>query len=51
VDDTPEYGASVPECFLSAQWTRLVDGQTAGEFEQRLGAIVAQFRDRQGVAA
>ena len=51
VDDTPEYGATVPECFLSAQWTRLVDGESGGEFEQRLGSIVADFQRRQAVAA
>lgn len=50
VDDTPEYGAAVPECFLSAQWTRLVNGETNGEFEQRLGTIVQDFRQRQTAA-
>ena len=51
VDDTPEYSAAVPECFLSAQWTRLVNGETNGEFEQRLGTIVQDFRQRQTAAA
>lgn len=51
VDDTPEYGASVPENFLSAQWTRLVNGQSGGEFEQRLLKLVAEYRRREGIAA
>lgn len=51
VDDTPEYGASVPENFLTAQWTRLVGGQSGGEFEQRLLKLVAEYRRREGIAA
>lgn len=51
VDDTPEYGASVPENFLVAQWTRLVNGQSGGEFEQRLAKLVAEYRRREGIAA
>lgn len=51
VDDTPEYGAAVPECFLDAQWTRLVGGQGGGEFELRIVEIVKAFRQREGVAA
>ncbi len=51
VDDTPEYGASVPECFLSAQWTRLLNGESGGEFEVRLGAIIAEFKQRHAAAA
>lgn len=50
VDDTPEYGAAVPEAFLSAQWTRLVGGRGDGEFEKRLGKIVGDFQ-RRGEAA
>lgn len=50
VDDTPEYGAAVPEAFLDAQWTRLVGGRGDGEFEKRLAAIVADFQRREGSA-
>lgn len=51
VDDTPEYGAAVPESFLSAQWTRLVNGQSGGEFEQRLAKLVQDYRQREGAGA
>lgn len=51
VDDTPEYGASVPEVFLAAQWTRLAQGQTDGGFEQRLARLVAEYRRREGISS
>ncbi len=51
VDETPEYGAAVPECFLDAQWTRVVNGEPGGEFEKRVAAIVSEFRRRNGQAA
>jgi hypothetical protein len=46
VDDTPEYGASVPEVFLDAQWTRLRAGSVMGEFAARVGQIVADYQRR-----
>jgi hypothetical protein len=46
VDDTPEYGASVPEAFLNAQWTRLPGGQGCDGFAERVGQIVARYQRR-----
>ena len=51
VDDTQEYAASVPECFLAAQWTRLMDGESHGDFETRVASIVDEHRQREGLAA
>jgi hypothetical protein len=51
VDDTPEYSASVPEAFLSAQWTRLPGGQASGDFAARVGKIVAEYQRRTLTAA
>ncbi len=51
IDDTPEYGASVPECFLAAQWTRFADGKDSGDFERRVATIVSAYRQRTGVTA
>lgn len=48
VDDTPEYGASVPEAFLAAQWTRTPQGRAPGEFASRVAQVVADFRRRSG---
>jgi hypothetical protein len=51
VDDTPEYGASVPECFLAAQWTRIGGSDASSDFERRVATIVRDYRQRTGVAA
>jgi hypothetical protein len=51
VDDTPAYGASVPECFLAPQWTRLAGGDSGGEFEKRVALIVGEYRRREGSGA
>ena len=51
VDDTAEYSASVPECFLATQWTRLVNGESRGEFEARVTSIVNEYRRRESLAA
>lgn len=51
IDDTPEYAASVPECFLEAQWTRLPRGESSGDFEKRVAEIVGEHRRRESVAA
>lgn len=50
VDETPEYGASVPEAFLSAQWTRLPAGRAAPEFVARVADIIASYQRRAAVA-
>ena len=47
VDDTPEYGGSVPESFQKAQWTRLADGRMTPEFEARLVRLVREARKRE----
>lgn len=47
VDDTPEYGESVPESFQKAQWTRLAEGRMTPEFEARLVRLVREARKRE----
>ena len=47
VDDTPEYGGSVPESFQKAQWTRLAEGIMTPEFEARLVRLVREARKRE----
>lgn len=48
VDDMPEYGSSVPEAFLAAQWTRTPQGNVPADFAARVARIVADFRRRSG---
>ncbi len=50
VDDTPEYGASVPEVFMNAQWTRLTGGRATADFASRVGQIVANYQRRAALA-
>jgi len=47
IDDTHEYSETVPEGFSKAQWTRLPDGRTTPEFENRLVKLVRDFRKRE----
>lgn len=51
IDDTPEYSASVPECFLAVQMTRLLNGESRGDFEARVATIVSEYRRREGLPA
>jgi hypothetical protein len=47
LDDTPPYGASVPEAFLQAQWTALPGGQGTPEFTARVVKLVRDYRRRE----
>ena len=51
VDDTPEYGASVPEAFLSAQWTKVPAGRAPADFAARVGQVISGYQRRAATAA
>jgi TolB-like protein len=46
IDDTPEWGAAVPEKFLQVQWTRLPGGSTPAAFVERIRQMLTPGEDR-----
>jgi TolB-like protein len=45
IDDTPEWGAAVPEKFLQVQWTRLPGGSTPAAFVERIRQMLTPGED------
>jgi TolB-like protein/Flp pilus assembly protein TadD len=46
IDDTPEWGAAVPEKFRQVQWTRLPGGSTPPAFVERIRQMLTPGEDR-----